>query len=407
MPKIELEASTESYGRFSISPLEPGYGVTIGNALRRVLLSSLSGAAVTSLRVSGVHHEISPIPGAKEDMMTLILNTKRLRLRSFAEGPVRLRVGTRGRSEITAADIECPPDVEIINPELQLLTLDSSDTELDIEFVVERGKGYSPAEERPKLPIGQIPVDAIFSPILRTRFSVERTRVGQVTDYDHLVIEVFTDGTLLPAEALSTAAQIVVRHLRPLAAIGEVQPDEVEREAAAVMPAGVDQQVYDTPIEVLELSVRAYNCLKRASITMVGEILDRLAKGRNELLAIRNFGDKSLAELMEKLEEKGLLPAEEAEEEEPREREGLGEAAEAADSTSRTYDTPIETLGISVRVCNSLKAAGITRVGEILNRLAESESELLAIRNFGPGALSELLSRLQEKDYLDGNARGE
>jgi len=309
MPKIELAASTQSYGRFSISPLEPGYGVTIGNALRRVLLSSLLGTAVTSLRVSGVHHEFSDIASAKEDMTTLILNVKKLRLRSFAEGPVTLHVSTRGRSEITAADIECPPDVEIVNPELHLLTLDSSDTELDIELIVERGKGYSPAEEREKLPIAQIPVDAIFSPVLKVSFSVERTRVGQATDYDHLGVEITTDGTLLPAEALSTAAQILVRHLKPIAAFSEVQPEEVEKEAAAVL-ADTDSQVRDTPIEVLELSMRAYNCLKRASITRIGEILDRLAKGEGELLAIRNFGEKSLAELVGRLQEKGYFPAE-------------------------------------------------------------------------------------------------
>ena len=309
MPKIELEASTQSYGQFSISPLQPGYGVTIGNSLRRVLLSSLVGTAVTSLRVSGVHHEFTDIPNAKEDMTTLILNIKKLRLRSFAEGPVRLQVSARGRSEITAADIECPADVEIINPELHLLTLDSADTELDIEFTVERGKGYSPAEERGKLPIGQIPVDAIYSPVLNVSTAVEQTRVGQATDYDHLVIEITTDGTLPPGEALSTAAQILVRHLKPITAFSEVQPEEAEREAAMMLTEG-DSQMRDTPIEALELSMRAYNCLKRASITKIGEILDRLAKGESELLAIRNFGQKSLVELLTKLKEKDFLPVE-------------------------------------------------------------------------------------------------
>jgi len=312
LPKIECEASTKNYGRFSISPLETGYGITIGNALRRVLLSSLSGAAVTSLRVAGVYHEFSDIPGAKEDMTTVILNVKKLRLRCFADQPVRLLLNTRGKSEVTAADIECPPDVEIINPELHLLTLDSSDIELDIEFIVERGRGYSPAEERGKLPIGQIPVDAIFSPILKTNFSVERTRVGQVTDYDHLIMEIWTDGTIYPAETLSSAAQILVQHLNPVAAFSEVQPEVVEE--AVPVRAGVLSQVYDTPIEVLELSMRAYNCLKRAGITKVGEVLDRLTRGQSsELLAIRNFGQKSLAELLTKLRAKGYLPAEEEE----------------------------------------------------------------------------------------------
>lgn len=309
LPKIECEASTKSYGRFTISPLETGYGVTIGNALRRVLLSSLPGAAVTSIRVSGVYHEFSDIPNAKEDMTTLILNVKKLRLHSLAEGPVRMQVSTRGKSEITAADIEAPPEVEIINPELHLLTLDSSDAELDIEFTVEKGRGYSPAEEREKLPIGQIPVDAIFSPILKTSYSVERTRVGQVTDYDRLVLEIWTDGTMRPAEALSSAAQILVRHLTQITAVSAVPPEEAAEEFVTALPT-VSRQVYDTPIENLELSVRAYNCLKRAGITRVGEILDKLAKGHGELLAIRNFGRKSFDELLAKLRAKGYLPEE-------------------------------------------------------------------------------------------------
>lgn len=309
LPKIECEATTKSYGRFIISPLEPGYGVTIGNALRRVLLSSLPGAAVTSLRVSGVYHEFSDIPNAKEDMTTLILNVKKLRLRSYAEEPVRLLLSAKGKSELTAADIETPPDVEIINPELHLLTLDSSDTELDIEFIVERGRGYSPAEERGKLPIGQIPVDAIFSPILKTSFSVERTRVGQVTNYDRLILEIWTDGTMRPAEALSTAAQILVRHMNVIAAFSEVPLQEMKVPEEAEI--GIPSQVYDTPIETLGLPVRAYNCLKRAGITKVGEVLEKLSKDKgSELMSIRNFGQKSMRELLTKLREKGYLPPE-------------------------------------------------------------------------------------------------
>ncbi len=309
LPKIECEASTKNYGRYSISPLETGYGVTIGNALRRVLLASLTGAAVTSVQVAGVFHEFSPIAGAKEDMTTLILNTKKIRVRYFAENPIRMSVSTHGRTEVTAADIEAPPDVEIINPELHLLTLDSSDTDLDIEFVVERGRGYSPVEERAKQPIGQIPIDAVFSPILKTSVSVEPTRVGQVTDYDRLILEIWTDGTIRPSEALSSAAQILVRHLAPVAGFSEVPVEEFKE--AEVSKPGPSSQVYDRPIEELELSMRAYNCLKRAGITKVGEILDRWSKGQtNELLAIRNFGQKSLAELLGKMREKGYLPAE-------------------------------------------------------------------------------------------------
>lgn len=315
LPKIEGQVVTRNYGRFIAGPLESGYGVTVGNALRRVLLSSLSGAAVTSMRVSGVFHEFSDIPNAKEDMTALMLNVKQLRLTSTADGPVQLRVETAGKTVVTAGDLEAPSDVEIINPELHLLTLDSADTELEIELTVEIGRGYSPAEERPKLPIGQIPVDAIFSPIRKVNVTVDRARVGQVTNYDRLVLEIWTDGTMRPAEALSQAARLLQKHFQPVAEYGEAQPLE---EIGAPVAAGVtpaDQM----PIEDLDLSMRAYNCLKRAGITRVGEVLAKLAKGQNEILAIRNFGQKSLDELLERLQERGFLPPE---------GEGKGEGAE-------------------------------------------------------------------------------
>jgi DNA-directed RNA polymerase subunit alpha len=303
LPKIEGDVVTRNYGRFVISPLESGYGVTVGNALRRVLLSSLGGAAVTSLRVSGVFHEFSDIPNAKEDMTQLILNVKQIRLRSTAEGPVYLRVDTRGKTVITAGDLEAPSDVEILNPEVHLLTLDTPDTEMELELTVEKGRGYSPAEERGKLPIGQIPVDAIFSPIRKVNVTVGRERVGQVTDYDRLELEIWTDGTMRPAEALSQAARLLLKHFAPIAEYGEALPPE-EAAAPAAAPTPADQM----PIEELNLSMRAFNCLKRANITTVGQVLNKLSRGPNEILAIRNFGQKSLDELLEKLEEKGLLP---------------------------------------------------------------------------------------------------
>jgi len=384
LPRIECDASTKSYGRYIISPLETGYGVTIGNALRRVLLSSLSGAAVTSVRVSGVYHEYSPIPNAREDMTALILNVKKLRMRYFADQPMRLSLSTKGRAEVTAADIECPPDVEIINPELHLLTLDSSDSELDIEFTVERGKGYSPAEEREKLPIGQIPVDAIFAPVVKTSFKVERTRVGQVTDYDRLILEIWTDGTIRPAEALSSAAQILVRHLSPVASFTEVQPEGLEE----MLPEdeGISSQVYETPIEALELSMRAFNCLKRAGITKVGEVLEKVSRGQGkELLAIRNFGQKSLDELMEKLREKGYLRGEEDE-----------------------YETSIEVLDLSTRVENTLKRAGIASVGEVLDKIEDGDSkDLLAVPGLGEQSVEEILGQLQDRDYLEDDEDAE
>ena len=302
LPKIETEASSKSYGRFSIGPLESGYGITLGNALRRVLLSSLTGAAVTSIRVSGVHHEFSDIPDVREDMTALILNVKRLRLKLHKNESARLHVEVKGEGDLTAGDLECPPYVEILNPDLHLLTADSPDTELDIELVAEMGRGYSPSEERGKLPIGEIPVDAIFSPVRKASFVVERARIGQATDYDRLILEITTDGTISSRDALSEAAKILVQHFSLISGVTEVElPGEIEEEG------GIPSKIYETPVEELELTVRAYNCLKRAGITQVGEILEKLKKGQDEILAIRNFGQKSLDELMEKLEVKGFL----------------------------------------------------------------------------------------------------
>jgi len=303
LPKIETEASSKSYGRFVIGPLENGYGITLGNALRRVLLSSLTGAAVTSIRVSGVHHEFSAIPHVKEDMTALILNVKQLRLKLHQNESARLRVEIKGEGAVTAGDFEVPPHVEIINPELYLLTADSAEAELDIELVVQMGRGYSPAEERGKLPIGEIPVDAIFSPVRKANYVVERARIGQATDYDRLRMEITTDGSILPHDALNESARILVQHFSLVAGgVTEADIPEEPREESSL-----PSKVKEMPIEDLELTVRAYNCLKRAGITQVGEILEKLKKGQDEILAIRNFGQKSLDELMEKLEEKGYL----------------------------------------------------------------------------------------------------
>jgi DNA-directed RNA polymerase subunit alpha len=306
LPKIEYDASSRNYGRFIIGPLESGYGITLGNALRRVLLSSLPGAAVTSIRISNVHHEFSVIPQVREDTAALILNVKQLRLKLHSDESARLRVEVQGEGEITAGDIECPSQVEIVNPELHLLTADSSEAELDMELVVERGKGYSPAEERGKLPIGEIPVDAVFSPIRKANFVVERARVGQMTNFDRLIMEIWTDGTIEPEKALSSAAQILVDHLSLLVGVSEMPLEEEEEAVEGLIPS----HIYERPIEDLELSVRAYNCLKRAGITQVGEILEKMAKGDDEILAIRNFGKKSLAELKEKMRVKGFWPIE-------------------------------------------------------------------------------------------------
>lgn len=301
-PKIEAEATSKNYGKFVIGPLESGYGVTLGNALRRVLLSSLPGAAVTSIKIEGVHHEFTPIEHAKEDTTQLILNIKQLRMKMHGdEGPLHLTLEARGRGSVTAADIQAPAQIEIINPDLHLLTLDSDDAVFNMELTVNRGKGYQPADSGGRLAIDEIPVDAIFSPVRKANFRVERARVQQMTNYDSLVLEIWTDGSITPREALTESARLLVKLLSMIA--GFAGEEAVEAAPESEIPS----RIYETPIEELELSVRAYNCLKRASITKVGEILERLKKGKEELLTIRNFGQKSLDELMERLEAKGYL----------------------------------------------------------------------------------------------------
>ena len=262
LPKVETDASSRNYGRFIIGPLERGYGITLGNALRRVLLSSLPGAAVTSIRINNVFHEFSSIESAKEDTIQLTLNVQRLRLRSHSGEPVRLHLRAKGPGIISAGDIECPPEVEIVNPSLYLLTLDSDGAEFEMELVVERGRGYSPAEERGKLPIGEIPLDAVFGPVLKVNFTTERERIGQMTNFDRLIMEIWTDGTISPRKALTGSAQILVRHFSLISGLEEIALEFEEAVEEKAIPA----KIYEVPIEELELSVRAFNCLRRAGI---------------------------------------------------------------------------------------------------------------------------------------------
>ncbi|MEZ4511644.1 MAG: DNA-directed RNA polymerase subunit alpha [Chloroflexota bacterium] len=304
LPKIESTAMTQEYGRFVLSPLERGYGTTLGNALRRVLLSSLPGAAITSIRVTDVPHEFAAVPHVREDMMQLILNIKQLRLQLYNTDTARLRLEVHGAGTVTAADIQTPPEVEIINPDLYLFTVNSDDAFLEIEMTAETGRGYSPAEERGRLPIGELPVDAIFSPIRRVSYDVEKTRVGQVADYDRTVLQIWTDGTIKPEESLAQSAQILMQYLRPIAGVSEetFMPVEEEEEEETI-----PNEIYDTPIEQLDLSVRVFNSLKRTGITKVGEMLEMLERGEETMLAIRNFGEKSLDELKQQLRSKGFM----------------------------------------------------------------------------------------------------
>ena len=302
LPKIETDAISQIYGRFVIGPLESGYGITLGNALRRVLLSSLSGAAVTSIRTSDTPHEFTSIPGVREDMMRFILQIKQLRLEMESQEPMRMSLQVRSEGTVTAGDIQAPPEIEILNPDLYLFTVDSSDVYLDIEFTVEQGRGYLPADGRGRMPIGELPVGAIFSPVRRVTFSLDRARVGQMTNYDRLTLEIWTDGRMAPLDALKEAARILVTHLRLIA--GLTLEEEVEPVEEGT---GLPSEVYDIPIEQLDLSVRVFNSLRRTGITSVGEVLEMLALGNDTLLTIRNFGQKSLTELKAQLRERGFL----------------------------------------------------------------------------------------------------
>jgi len=305
MPKIEREAEARNYGKFVISPLEHGYGVTLGNALRRVLLSSLEGAAVTSIRIVDVLHEFTDIPGVREDIMQVMLQVKQLRLILEDVDATRMHLEVRGEGVVTAADIITSPEVKIINPDLYLFTADNSKTRLDIEMIVERGRGYAPSNERGRMPIGELPVDAIFSPVKRVNWEVLAARVGQSTNYDKLVLEIWTDGAISPEKALSASAKILIEHLRYVAGISEeTLTITMEKEVAG---SHLTSEVAETPVESLDLSVRVFNSLKRTGITTVGDVLELLEKGDQAVMSIRNFGEKSLDELRAKMLEKGYL----------------------------------------------------------------------------------------------------
>ena len=305
-PKVEREAEARNYGKFIISPLERGFGITLGNVLRRVLLSSLDGSAITSIRITDVLHEFSDIPGVREDVLQVILNIKQIRTVLHGVDTAHMHLEVNGAGEVTAADITLPSEVEIVNPDLYLFTVDEKRDRLEIDMTVERGRGYSPANERSgKLPIGELPVDAIFSPVKRVNWNVSAARVGQDTNYDRLTLEIWTDGTIRPEEALSNASKIVIDHLRYISGISEetliISAPVVTEETRLTSEAA------ETPIENLDLSVRVFNSLKRTGITTVRDVLELLDKGEEAVMSIRNFGEKSLEELRQKMREKGYL----------------------------------------------------------------------------------------------------
>ncbi len=296
------ETLTDSYGKFIAEPFERGYGMTIGNGLRRVLISSIEGAAVTSIKIDGVLHEFSAIPGVLEDITQVVLNVKQLVLRLHSRQPKTLLIEKDKKGAVTAADIQVDDTVEVVNPDLHICTLTKGGP-FKMELELSRGRGYVAAEKHKKegQPIGMIPIDAMFSPVKRVNFSVEDTRVGQVTDYDRLTLEVWTNGSLSPKDALLYGSHILQRHLDLFVNFGTL-PEEPEDE----VPVNVNEELQEklkTPIGELELSVRSANCLREAKITTIGELVGR---SPGELLKCRNFGKKSLAEIEELLRGMGL-----------------------------------------------------------------------------------------------------
>lgn len=306
LPRIDCTTSSDTYARFEIEPLERGYGVTLGNSLRRVLLSSLPGAAITAVQIDGIRHEFSDIPGAKEDVTEFILNLKRVRLRSFSDDPVHLALEANGEGMVTASNIHTSDLVEIVNPDQYLATLDHASARLAVEVVVERGRGYHDiTDQRDEVPIGRIPVDGVFSPVERVNFSIEHTRVGQMTNFEHLIIEIWTDGTIHPNDALTQAAGILTEHFQHLSTFGQeiVVPGGKQPLTSRPLPS----QEAETPIEDLNLSARAENSLKRAGITKVGQLVNM---NPEDLMSIRNFGQKSYTELIDRLKLRKLVPEE-------------------------------------------------------------------------------------------------
>lgn len=307
-PKIELLEASEPnrYGKFVVNPLERGFGQTLGNALRRVLLNSLPGAAVTSVLIDGIQHEFSTVPGVREDVAEIILNLKLICAKVYSDQVKTMTVDAYGPCELTAGDIRTDDEVEIVNPELHIATL-SEGAHLSMQITIEKGRGYVSAERNKQLaqerklnmPIGVIPMDSIFTPIRKVSYSVEDTRVGQVTDFDKLTIEVWTNGTILPKEALASAAQILTNNMKlfidltvNVVSVNYNEPEMDNRD-----------KVLEMTIEELDLSVRAFNCLKRASINTVGELVQ---KNQEDMMKVRNLGKKSLEEVEQKLQALGL-----------------------------------------------------------------------------------------------------
>jgi len=336
VPNIECAECVDNFGRFVAEPLEKGFGVTLGNSLRRVLLGYLPGAAVTQVRIEGVQHEFTIIPDAKEDVMEFLLNVKELRIKPVSDHGGMLVLDVQGAGRVCAADIRPSADFEITNPELCLITLNAPDARLYVEFDVELGTGFKTAESTDNMSVGAIPVDAIFTPIRKVNFTVEPTHIGRETSRERLYLDIWTDGTTSPVDALSHAASILIEQLTPFLEYVKVSQMEAEER---LIRLSIPDEKYNMPVEQLDLSVRTMNCLRRSNITTVGELI---GKGPRELLKLRNFGQKSFQEIEDRLASIGLSLTPKVEQTEEEEK-ATEEAEETKAEKKRAVEKPVGT----------------------------------------------------------------
>jgi len=297
---INCVEGNDNYGKFEIEPLEKGFGTTIGNALRRVLLGFLPGAAVTKIKIEGIQHEFAPIPYVKEDVLEFILNVKALRLKALSGSPAKLSLEKQKDGPIYARDIRPSNDFEIVNPDLYLATIDSPEARFYVDFDVEIGMGFKAADSTDNLSVGTIPIDAIFSPVRKVNYNTEPIHVGETSSRERLILEIWTDGTIAPGDAMSKAASVLVEQFGPFV---EYSKASIIAEEKKALKASIPQELYDMPVEQLDLSVRAMNCLRRSGITTVGELV---STDEEELLGIRNFGQKSRQEVQDRIRALGI-----------------------------------------------------------------------------------------------------
>lgn len=336
VPNIECTEQVDNFGRFVAEPLEKGFGITLGNSLRRVMLGYLPGAAVTQVRIDGVQHEFTVIPNAKEDVTEFLLNVKELRLKPLSDHGATLVLEITGEGRVTAADIKPVTEFEVTNPELCLVTLNEPDTRLYVELDVELGTGFRPAESTDTMPVGTIPVDAIFTPIRKVNYTVEPTHIGRETSRERLYLDIWTDGTTSPIDAVSRAAAILIEQLTPFVEYVKISQMKAEER---LIRMSIPDEKYNMPVEQLDLSVRTMNCLRRSNIATVGELI---GKGTKELLKLRNFGQKSYLEIEERLGSIGLSLNPKVEQNEEEEDGGGTDTEDTVTTVEEERNTVVE-----------------------------------------------------------------